>query len=229
MRSRSSTPVRSRTGSSSTSRAAARRSSRRCWRPCPERLVLSEPLPVDGVLRARASVEERARWLRLVVGALGRPADTVARLRAQARRLGRVRSRRRPTRVSRHAVGLPTPRPARGAGLASATARRAHGPGRARAGAVRARPRDARRDAARGVHGARVRGDLPRCARASRRARALPRLSCAACGGARRDPRLVRARRRRRRAREDGRRDRNSTRRTLSFRSTPTWRRRCRR
>ena len=41
----------------------------------PERLVLSEPLAVDGVLRTPASVEERARWLRLVVGALGRSAD----------------------------------------------------------------------------------------------------------------------------------------------------------
>jgi hypothetical protein len=40
------------------------------------RLVLSEPLPVDGVLRAPASVVERARWLRSVVGALGRAGDT---------------------------------------------------------------------------------------------------------------------------------------------------------
>lgn len=42
----------------------------------PARLVLSEPLPVDGVLRAPASVGERARWLRLVVGALGKAGDT---------------------------------------------------------------------------------------------------------------------------------------------------------
>jgi hypothetical protein len=42
----------------------------------PGRLVLSEPLPVDGVLRYAVSVEERAHWLRLVVGALGRSADT---------------------------------------------------------------------------------------------------------------------------------------------------------
>jgi hypothetical protein len=42
----------------------------------PARLVLSEPLPVDGILRAPASVDERARWLRLVVGALGKAGDT---------------------------------------------------------------------------------------------------------------------------------------------------------
>jgi hypothetical protein len=42
----------------------------------PARLVLSEPLPVDGILRAHASVDQRARWLRMVVGALGRAGDT---------------------------------------------------------------------------------------------------------------------------------------------------------
>jgi hypothetical protein len=42
----------------------------------PARLVLSEPLPVDGILRAPASVDERARWLRLVVGTLGKAGDT---------------------------------------------------------------------------------------------------------------------------------------------------------
>jgi hypothetical protein len=36
-------------------------------------LVLSEPLPVDQILRARAPETERARWLRAIVAALGRP------------------------------------------------------------------------------------------------------------------------------------------------------------
>jgi hypothetical protein len=38
----------------------------------PQHLVLSEPLPVDGVLRARATEAERVRWLRGIVAALGR-------------------------------------------------------------------------------------------------------------------------------------------------------------
>jgi len=36
-------------------------------------LVLSEPLPVDHVLRADASGDDRVRWLRWIVSALGRP------------------------------------------------------------------------------------------------------------------------------------------------------------
>ena len=36
-------------------------------------LVLSEPLPVDQVLRASASERERTRWLQAIVAALGRP------------------------------------------------------------------------------------------------------------------------------------------------------------
>lgn len=39
----------------------------------PRTLVLSEPLPVDQVLRARASESERTRWLQAMVAALGRP------------------------------------------------------------------------------------------------------------------------------------------------------------
>jgi hypothetical protein len=39
----------------------------------PQHLVLSEPLPVDQVLRARAAESERVRWLRAIVAALGRP------------------------------------------------------------------------------------------------------------------------------------------------------------
>lgn len=39
----------------------------------PECLVLSEPPPVDQVLRARAPEAERVRWLRAIVSALGRP------------------------------------------------------------------------------------------------------------------------------------------------------------
>ena len=38
-----------------------------------EHLVLSEALPVDQVIRARASEPERTRWLRAVVSVLGRP------------------------------------------------------------------------------------------------------------------------------------------------------------
>src|SRR5215210_2699382 len=38
-----------------------------------ESLVLSEPPPVDHVLRARGSEAERVRWLRGIVSALGRP------------------------------------------------------------------------------------------------------------------------------------------------------------
>lgn len=38
-----------------------------------EHLVLSEPLPVDGILRAPAPDADRVRWLRLVVSALGLP------------------------------------------------------------------------------------------------------------------------------------------------------------
>lgn len=37
----------------------------------PRHLVLSEPLPVDHVLRARASDDERVKWLRWMVSALG--------------------------------------------------------------------------------------------------------------------------------------------------------------
>ena len=40
----------------------------------PRNLVLSEPRPLDTILRWPAGVEERVRWLRLLVGALGRPA-----------------------------------------------------------------------------------------------------------------------------------------------------------
>jgi hypothetical protein len=39
----------------------------------PQHLVLSEPLPVDQVLRARAPEAQRARWLHGIVSALGRP------------------------------------------------------------------------------------------------------------------------------------------------------------
>jgi hypothetical protein len=39
----------------------------------PRHLVLSEPLPVDDVLRAHASEEDKVRWLRWIVSALGRP------------------------------------------------------------------------------------------------------------------------------------------------------------
>jgi hypothetical protein len=39
----------------------------------PEHLVVSEPVPVDQVLRLRASEADRARWLRPMVAALGRP------------------------------------------------------------------------------------------------------------------------------------------------------------
>jgi hypothetical protein len=39
----------------------------------PRHLVLSEPPPVDQVLRLHAAEEDRVRWLRAVVSALGRP------------------------------------------------------------------------------------------------------------------------------------------------------------
>jgi hypothetical protein len=39
----------------------------------PKHLVLSEPLPVDQVIRAPAREAERTRWLRGIVSALGRP------------------------------------------------------------------------------------------------------------------------------------------------------------
>jgi len=39
----------------------------------PQHLVLSEPLPVDHVLRADATDEDKVRWLRWIVSALGRP------------------------------------------------------------------------------------------------------------------------------------------------------------
>jgi hypothetical protein len=39
----------------------------------PQNLVVSEPLPVDQVLRSRAPESDRVRWLRAVVAALGRP------------------------------------------------------------------------------------------------------------------------------------------------------------
>ena len=39
----------------------------------PQHLVLSEPPPVDQVLRARAPEAERVRWLRAIMAALGRP------------------------------------------------------------------------------------------------------------------------------------------------------------
>lgn len=39
----------------------------------PEHLVLSEPLPVDGILRAPAPEADRVRWLRLIVSMLGLP------------------------------------------------------------------------------------------------------------------------------------------------------------
>jgi hypothetical protein len=45
----------------------------------PQNLVLSEPLPVDQVLRSRAPESDRVRWLRAVVAALGRPRRGVER------------------------------------------------------------------------------------------------------------------------------------------------------
>jgi hypothetical protein len=45
----------------------------------PQHLVLSEPLPVDQVLRSRASEAERVRRLRAIVSALGRPRRGVER------------------------------------------------------------------------------------------------------------------------------------------------------
>ena len=39
----------------------------------PRHLVVSEPLPVDHVLRADAPEEDKVRWLRWIVSALGRP------------------------------------------------------------------------------------------------------------------------------------------------------------
>jgi hypothetical protein len=39
----------------------------------PRNLVLSEPLPVDQILRADGPEEDRIRWLRRIVSALGRP------------------------------------------------------------------------------------------------------------------------------------------------------------
>ncbi|MDX6410857.1 MAG: hypothetical protein QOE91_373 [Gaiellaceae bacterium] len=39
----------------------------------PQNLVLSEPLPVDHILRADASDDDKVQWLRWIVSALGRP------------------------------------------------------------------------------------------------------------------------------------------------------------
>ena len=76
----------------------------------PQRLVLSEPVPVDHILSSPAFEADRVRWLRGIVSALGRPQNGdgrgyVVKLDAwHACHLGTIRRA-----FSGRAVGVPLP------------------------------------------------------------------------------------------------------------------------